>query len=420
MLSYNYPLIWGFKCRCLCKHTRGYFRISEENFSLEGVTIKANFLMISTIINNQSTSTFFQGKKVLVTGHTGFKGSWLCLWLQSMGAQVVGYALAPPTQPSLFEVIQIEKGMTSVIGDIRDLAHLRSVFSEHQPEIVIHMAAQPLVRYSYVEPVETYSTNVMGTVNLLEAVRSTPSVKAVVNVTTDKCYENREWAWGYRENEPMGGFDPYSSSKGCAELVTAAYRQSYFNPSTINRSSSTIIHQPLPAVATARAGNVIGGGDWAEDRLIPDIMRAISENNPVRIRNPHAIRPWQHVLEPLSGYLLLAQKLYEEETAYAEGWNFGPNDEDAKPVQWIVEQLTRSWGEGASWILDGGDHPHEAHYLKLDCSKAKGHLEWYPRWHLDATLDKIVEWQRAYRDKEDMKAVTLAQIADYMKGHEHE
>ncbi|MFA6061493.1 MAG: CDP-glucose 4,6-dehydratase [Gallionella sp.] len=353
---------------------------------------------------------FWRGKRVLLTGHTGFKGSWLSLWLQSMGAQVVGYALAPPTQPSLFKVIEIEQGMRSVIGDIRDLSHLRAVFTEHQPEIVIHMAAQPLVRYSYVEPVETYSTNVMGTVNLLEAVRSTPSVKAVVNVTTDKCYENREWAWGYRENEPMGGFDPYSSSKGCAELVTAAYRNSFFNASTFNDKHST-------AIASARAGNVIGGGDWAEDRLIPDIMRAISDNNPVRIRNPHAIRPWQHVLEPLSGYLLLAQKLYEEGAAYAEGWNFGPNDEDAKPVQWIVERLTQSWGEGASWQLDEGDHPHEAHYLKLDCSKAKGQLNWHPLWHLDEALDKIVGWQRAWRDDKDMRAFSLQQIVEYQTSY---
>jgi CDP-glucose 4,6-dehydratase len=324
-----------------------------------------------------------------------------------MGAQVVGYALVPPTNPSLFEVADVAKGMTSIIGDIRDLERLRAVFAEHQPEIVIHMAAQPLVRYSYIEPVETYSTNVMGTVNLLEAVRSTASVKAAVNVTTDKCYENREWAWGYRENEPMGGYDPYSSSKGCAELVTAAYRNSYFNnPSTIN-------NKPSPAVATARAGNVIGGGDWAEDRLIPDIMRAITEGRPVNIRNPHAIRPWQHVLEPLSGYLLLAQKLYEEGAAYAEGWNFGPNDEDAKPVQWIVEKLTQSWGEGASWALDGGEHPHEAHYLKLDCSKAKARLDWHPRWHLDETLGKIVEWHRAYRDENDIREVTLRQISAY-------
>jgi CDP-glucose 4,6-dehydratase len=350
---------------------------------------------------------FWRGKRVFLTGHTGFKGSWLSLWLQSMGAQVVGYALVPPTNPSLFEVADVAKGMTSIIGDIRDLERLRAVFAEHQPEIVIHMAAQPLVRYSYIEPVETYSTNVMGTVNLLEAVRSTASVKAAVNVTTDKCYENREWAWGYRENEPMGGYDPYSSSKGCAELVTAAYRNSYFNnPSTIN-------NKPSPAVATARAGNVIGGGDWAEDRLIPDIMRAITEGRPVNIRNPHAIRPWQHVLEPLSGYLLLAQKLYEEGAAYAEGWNFGPNDEDAKPVQWIVEKLTQSWGEGASWALDGGEHPHEAHYLKLDCSKAKARLDWHPRWHLDETLGKIVEWHRAYRDENDIREVTLRQISAY-------
>ena len=372
--------------------------------------------MTSTINNQLSTSTFFQGKKALITGHTGFKGSWLSLWLQSMGAQVVGYALAPPTNPSLFEVAEVCNGMTSIIGDIRDLERLRKVFAEHRPEIVIHMAAQPLVRYSYVEPVETYSTNVMGTVNLLEVVRGTDSVRAVVNVTSDKCYENKEWPWGYRENEPMGGYDPYSNSKGCAELVTAAYRQSFFQQSTINHSLSTINHQPSPAVATARAGNVIGGGDWAGDRLIPDIMRAISQGKSVNIRNPHAIRPWQHVLEPLSGYILLAQKLYEEGTACAEGWNFGPNDEDAKPVQWIVEKLTEAWGEGASWVLDGGDHPHEAHYLKLDCSKAKARLDWHPRWHLDETLDKIVSWHKYYQQGADMKAVTLAQIDMYSKG----
>jgi CDP-glucose 4,6-dehydratase len=377
---------------------------------------------MSTINIKPSTNTFFLGKKVLITGHTGFKGSWLSLWLQSLGAQVVGFALAPPSNPSLFEVANVGAGMTSIIGDIRDLAHLRAVFAEHQPEIVIHMAAQALVRYSYVEPVETYSTNVMGTVNLLEAVRMTPGVKAVVNVTSDKCYENREWAWGYRENEPMGGFDPYSNSKGCAELVTAAYRQSFFQQSTINSTSSTInnqpstasiIHQPLPALASARAGNVIGGGDWAEDRLIPDIMRAISAGRPVNIRNPHAIRPWQHVLEPLSGYLLLAQKLYEEGAAFAEGWNFGPNDEDARPVQWIVEQLTQAWGEGASWVVDSGNHPHEAHYLKLDCSKARAQLNWHPGWHLDETLGKIVAWQRAYQNKKDMREITLQQISAY-------
>jgi CDP-glucose 4,6-dehydratase len=332
---------------------------------------------------------FWKGKRVLLTGHTGFKGSWLSLWLQSMDAQVLGYALIPPTNPSLFEVAVVGEGMTSIIADIRDLPKLRAVFAEHKPEIVFHMAAQPLVRYSYIEPVETYSTNVMGTVNVLEAVRGTGSVKAVVNITSDKCYENREWAWGYRENEAMGGYDPYSNSKGCAELVTAAYRNSYFHPDKYKEHGV--------ALASGRAGNVIGGGDWAEDRLIPDIMRAITQGKPVNIRNPHAIRPWQHVLEPLSGYLLLAQKLYEEGASYAEGWNFGPNNEDAKPVQWIVEGLTKSWGEDASWVLDGGDHPHEAHYLKLDCSKAKMRLCWQPRWHLDETLGKIVTWHKAYQ-----------------------
>jgi len=349
--------------------------------------------------------TFWRGKRVLLTGHTGFKGSWLSLWLQSMGSQVIGYALTPPTNPSLFEVAKVGEGMTSIIGDIRDLAHLRAVFAEHQPEIVIHMAAQPLVRYSYIEPVETYSTNVMGTVNLLEAVRSTDSVKAVVNVTSDKCYENREWVWGYRENEAMGGHDPYSNSKGCAELVTSAYRNSYFHPEKYKTHGV--------AIASGRAGNVIGGGDWADDRLIPDIMRAITQGKPVNIRNPHAIRPWQHVLEPLLGYLVLAQKLHEEGTAYAEGWNFGPNDQDAKPVQWIVEKLTTTWGEGASWTQDGGDHPHEAHYLKLDCSKAKARLDWHPRWHLDEALSAIISWQRAYRDGADMRDVTIRQIKAY-------
>ena len=351
---------------------------------------------------------FWQGKRVLLTGHTGFKGSWMSLWLQYMGAQVVGYALAPPTKPSLFEVAEVGSSMTSIVGDIRDLAHLRAVFAEHQPEIVIHMAAQALVRYSYLEPVETYSTNVMGTVNLLEAVRATGSVKAVVNVTSDKCYENREWAWGYRENEAMGGYDPYSNSKGCAELVTAAYRNSYFHPDKYSQHGV--------AIASGRAGNVIGGGDWAEDRLIPDIMRAIAQGSPVNIRNPHAIRPWQHVLEPLSGYLLLAQKLYEEGVVYAEGWNFGPNDEDAKPVQWIVESLTEIWGDGASWGLDKAEHPHEAHYLKLDCSKARARLKWAPRWRLGQALDKIAEWHKKYQHGDNMKAITLQQIELYSKG----
>jgi CDP-glucose 4,6-dehydratase len=352
--------------------------------------------------------SFWSGKVVLLTGHTGFKGGWLSLWLQAMGAKVIGYALTAPTNPSLFAAANIAEDMVSIESDIRDFAALSAVFEKYQPEIVIHMAAQPLVRYSYANPIETYSTNVMGTVHLLEATRLTDSVRAIVNVTSDKCYENREWAWGYRENEPMGGYDPYSNSKGCAELVASAYRSSYFNVDNFAEHGV--------ALASARAGNVIGGGDWAEDRLIPDIMRAIMDGKPVNIRNPHAIRPWQHVLEPLSGYLLLAQKLYEEGVGYAEGWNFGPKDEDSRPVQWIVERLTESWGEGASWVLDKGDHPHEAHYLKLDCSKAKARLNWQPRWCLDETLDRIVDWQKKYRQGADMKAVTLEQINLYSKG----
>jgi CDP-glucose 4,6-dehydratase len=350
-------------------------------------------------------ASFWQGKRVLITGHTGFKGSWLSLWLQSMGAKVTGYALEAPTCPSLFEVANVAQGMNSIVGDVRDLTHFQTVFAEHQPEIVIHMAAQALVRHSYIEPVETYSTNVMGTVHLLEAVRNTSSVKAVVNVTSDKCYENREWAWGYRENEAMGGYDPYSNSKGCAELVTSAYRSSYFHPEKYNQHGV--------AIASGRAGNVIGGGDWAEDRLIPDMMRAITQGRPVSIRNPHSIRPWQHVLEPLSGYLLLAQKLYEEGAGFSEGWNFGPNDDDAKSVGWILDNLTKVWGEGASWQIDGGNHPHEAHYLKLDCSKAKIRLQWQPRWTLSTAINQICDWHKAYLAGADMQVLCLRQIQQY-------
>ena len=353
-------------------------------------------------------TSFWAGKVVLLTGHTGFKGSWLSLWLQSMGAKVVGYALPPPTDPSLFVVANVAEGMISIFGDIRDPEHLRAVFAEHQPEIVIHMAAQALVRYSYVNPVETYATNVMGTVHVLEAARLAGCVRAIVNVTSDKCYENREWVWGYRENEPMGGYDPYSNSKGCAELVAAAYRNSYFNPN--NFADHGV------ALASARAGNVIGGGDWAEDRLIPDIMRAIVQGKPVNIRNPYAIRPWQHVLEPLSGYLILAQKLYQDGAAYGEAWNFGPGDEDAKPVSWIVDRLTKTWGTGASWVQDGGDHPHEANYLKLDCSKAKAKLDWHPRWQLAHALEKIIEWHKHAEKGIDMRSKTLEQITEFTKG----
>jgi CDP-glucose 4,6-dehydratase len=351
---------------------------------------------------------FWRGKHVFMTGHTGFKGSWLSLWLQHLGADVTGYALNPPTNPSLFDVANVGTGMRSTIADIRDAETLSKAMRVAKPDIVIHMAAQPLVRYSYQAPVETYTTNVMGTVHLLEAVRQTDSVRAVVNVTTDKCYENKEWPWGYRENDPMGGYDPYSSSKGCAELVTAAYRNSYFN--LAEHSEHGV------AIATGRAGNVIGGGDWAQDRLIPDMLRAIEAGEPVQIRSPHAIRPWQHVLEPLSGYLNLAEKLYTQGPAYAEGWNFGPADEDAKPVQWIVEQLTAQWGDGASWQLDSNPQPHEAHHLKLDCSKARSVLNWHPKWDLTRTLQSIIAWHKAARQGANMNAVCLQQITEYSNG----
>ena len=346
-------------------------------------------------------ANFWRGKRVFLTGHTGFKGSWLSLWLQSLGAELTGFALAPPTSPSLFEEAKVADGMTSILGDVRDLFALQAALHQAQPEIVIHMAAQPLVRYSYQNPVETYATNVMGTVHLLESVRHTPSVRAVVNVTTDKCYENKEWPWGYRENEPMGGFDPYSNSKGCSELVTSSYRNSFFNASGV-------------ALGSARAGNVIGGGDWAADRLVPDILRALEQGQAVSIRNPNAIRPWQHVLEPLSGYLQLAQRLFANNgQSIAEAYNFGPREEDAKPVQWIVENICAAWGNAAKWELQAGDHPHEAHYLKLDISKAKARLGWQPKWSLDTALGKIVEWHLARAQGADIRQISLAQIQNY-------
>ncbi len=352
-----------------------------------------------------SDPTFWAGKRVFLTGHTGFKGSWLSLWLQSLGAQVYGYALAPTSEPNLFELAQVAQGMTSTLGDIRDAAALQAAMQAAQPDIVLHLAAQALVRYSYAQPVETYSTNVMGLVHLLEAVRATPGIKAVLNVTSDKCYENREWHWGYRENEPLGGYDPYSNSKACAELVTSAYRNSYFHPAQYAQHGV--------ALASARAGNVIGGGDWASDRLIPDMLRAIASGQPVSIRNPHAIRPWQHVLEPLSGYLSLAEHLYRAGPAFADAYNFGPHENDARPVQWIVEHLCAAWGGGAAWQLDSSPQPHEASYLKLDCAKARAQLGWQPRWRLAHTLDQIVAWHQAQQRGDDMRRVTLAQIASY-------
>ena len=351
---------------------------------------------------NQS---FWRGKRVFLTGHTGFKGSWLSLWLQHLGAELTGYALQPPTQPNLFEKARVGAGMTSIVGDIRDGAKLMAAMRDAVPEIVIHMAAQPLVRRSYIDPVETYSTNVMGTVHLLEATRKCASLRSVVNVTTDKCYENREWLWPYRENDAIGGSDPYSSSKGCAELVTAAYRNSYFN------AKCHAQHQL--ALASARAGNVIGGGDWAEDRLVPDTLRAFSQGAPVMIRNPHAVRPWQHVLEPLRGYLTLAERLFTEGASYAEAFNFGPREDDAKPVEWIVGRLAAKWGDSAVWRLDGVSHPHEASLLRLDVSKAADRLAWRPALNLEAGLQLTVDWIRGYYNGQDPHDLTLAQISKY-------
>lgn len=346
---------------------------------------------------------FWAGKRVFLTGHTGFKGSWMALWLQHMGARVTGFALAPPTMPALFDVACVADGMTSIIGDIRDQAALTDALVAADPEIVIHMAAQPLVRASYDDPVGTYATNVMGTVHLLDAVRRAPAVRAACIVTTDKCYENREWAWGYREDEAMGGYDPYSNSKGCAELVASAYRRSFFA-------------QPGgAAIASARAGNVIGGGDWAVDRLVPDILRSVADGAPVLIRNPLAIRPWQHVLEPLSGYLVLCQALWHAPAEAAQAWNFGPRDDDARPVQWIVERMCAAWGEDASWTHDDSVQPHEARFLKLDISKAREGLRWGPRWTLAQALESIVAWHRAWLAGDDMHDYCNTELARYTR-----
>jgi CDP-glucose 4,6-dehydratase len=344
---------------------------------------------------------FWKGKRVFLTGHTGFKGSWLSLWLHSMGAVVKGYSLEPNTNPSLFSILSLVDLIHSEIGDIRDLSKLKESIVTFKPEIVIHMAAQPLVRYSYKEPIETYSTNVMGTANVLEGIRLCDTVKAVVVVTTDKVYENKEWTWGYRENEPLGGYDPYSSSKACAELVTAAYRQSFFSKAD------------ALSIATARAGNVIGGGDWSEDRLIPDAIKAFEDNISLVIRNPSATRPWQHVLEPLCGYLMLAESLFKEGRRFAQSWNFGPEDKDCKTVKWILDDLVKIWGNDASWVLEQTAQPHEANFLKLDCSKSKSELNWHPKWEISSVLEMIVDWHKRFNSGAVMKDLCLQEIKNY-------
>lgn len=349
--------------------------------------------------------SFWRGRRVFLTGHTGFKGSWLSLWLNKLGADVTGYALDPPTQPSLFEQARVADSIRSIHGDIRDLDHLKSAIAECRPEVVLHLAAQSVVRTSYEDPVQNYSSNVMGTVHLLESVRQLRQPCAVVNVTSDKCYENREWIWGYRENEPMGGHDPYSNSKGCAELVTSAYRDSFFSPETIADHGV--------ALGSARAGNAIGGGDWTRDQLIPDLMRAFLGGKPCLIRNPAAYRPWQFLLEPLRGYLILAERLAENGARFASGWNFGPADADIQPVSWIADELVQLWGTGASWTLDSGAHPHEAHALKLDASKAAADLDWRPVLSLKQSLEWIAEWYQAFRESADLRQFTLKQIEEY-------
>ncbi|MDE8652349.1 CDP-glucose 4,6-dehydratase [Novosphingobium album (ex Liu et al. 2023)] len=341
------------------------------------------------------------GRRVLVTGHTGFKGSWLALWLDAMGADVTGFALPAPTQPSLFETARIAERLRHIEGDVRDPAALAAAFAAARPEVVFHLAAQPLVRLSYDDPAGTYATNVMGTVNVLEAARAAPGVRAIVAVTSDKCYENREWIWPYRETDPMGGHDPYSSSKGCAELVVAAWRRSFF------------AGEGAPALASARAGNVIGGGDWAADRLVPDLVRAFAAGAAPLIRNPQAVRPWQHVLEALGGYILLAEHLLTGDRTFAEGWNFGPSDEDARPVAWIVERMRAAWGDAGAMVPDRGPRPHEAGLLRLDSAKARAALGWQPRLRLETALDWIVDWHKQVDAGADARAVTLAQIAAY-------
>ena len=349
--------------------------------------------------------SFWKGRNVFLTGHTGFKGSWLSLWLSALGAKVTGYALDPPTQPSLFEQARVARTIRSIHADVRDFARLKAALAEGRPEVVIHMAAQSVVGRGYQDPIETYSSNVMGTVYLCEALRQLGQPCAVVNVTSDKCYENREWVWGYRENEPMGGRDPYSNSKGCAELVTAAYRESFFPPDSVESHGV--------ALASARAGNAIGGGDWTSNQLIPDLMRSFLAGEPCLIRNPSAIRPWQFVLEPLRGYLMLAERLSRDACGFASAWNFGPAEGDSQPVSWIADALAQSWGKRASWSHDSAPHPHEAHYLKLDTSKARDQLDWRPVLPLKQALQWIVEWYRAFAAGEDLLRITRMQIERY-------
>jgi CDP-glucose 4,6-dehydratase len=349
---------------------------------------------------------FWKGKRVLVTGHTGFKGGWLSLWLQHLGAEVIGISLDPPTKSNIYEQANVAEGMLSLREDIRNGEAIKQLFQRHKPEIVFHLAAQPLVRYSYHNPVETYQTNVMGTLHILEGIRSIDTVRSAVMITTDKCYQNKEWVWGYRETDSLGGHDPYSSSKGAAELLISSYRDSYFPMEEYEEHKT--------AIASVRAGNVIGGGDWAEDRLIPDIICAFQKGKQVEIRNPHSIRPWQHVLEPLSGYIQLAESLVCTGIENVGAWNFGPREEDERTVQWIVSKMAKYWGNEQSWVLDEVKHPFEANYLKLDCSKAHMKLGWYPKWNLSKALSNVVKWHQVENKNGDCKKICIEQIIEYM------
>lgn len=348
---------------------------------------------------------FWKDRRVFVTGHTGFKGSWLCLWLDHVGATVTGYALDPPTDPSVFELARVSELIDHHVGDVRDLDALETALREAQPDVVIHMAAQSLVRYSYENPVETFSTNVLGTVHILDAVRRAPSVRAVVVVTSDKCYFNEEWVWGYREDARLGGHDPYSGSKGAAELAVTAYQNSFFDPER---------HPDLAAVGSARAGNVIGGGDWAVDRLVPDIMNSLLEGRPTLIRKPQATRPWQYVLEPLNGYLMLAERLFDDGHQFASAWNFGPSAESERTVGWIIERLYALWPADFEWEHDRNPAPPESGFLKLDASRAHAYLGWRPKLDLETTLEWIVNWYRRYETGEDVRDECLTEIQRFM------
>ena len=351
--------------------------------------------------------TFWRGKRVLITGHTGFKGSWLSLWLASLGAHVTGYALGPSSSPSLFNLANINSALVNVEADIRNLEQLRKSLAENQPEIVFHLAAQSLVRTSYEDPLLTYETNVMGTANLLESIRGLKLPCSVVNVTTDKCYENKEWYWGYREVDPLGGFDPYSNSKACSELVTASYRSSFFPPSKYEKHKV--------ALATARAGNVIGGGDWAKDRLIPDVLKALEDNQTLEIRSPNSVRPWQHVFEPLNGYLMLAEQLHTNGPEFSKAWNFGPNEQDTYTVADVANKVSQLWGKQNAWRAASGEHPHEANYIKLDASLARNELGWSPVLCIDKSLKLIVDWEKARLNNVDVRVTSLKQIKDYQE-----